>query len=364
MRKRLYSETDDAIAPGDSEPSKEESGTSDTFQSIVGNMSEQELARGGRALLPTLDTLNVDPLDSTDAFKTRVFLQFQEEQFEGIIEAYQGRCRRNDQFAAMKESDFVILESLILELQTTASAEEGHEKKIVLLRLMSKVLQSFKFTFGNAKVPVAGLVLKAFHFWQYVEKAATRYEILHSDDTIDGKMVDFARLAANAFQDDSDSDAEPDSDDVELDSGTELASDNDSDDHGEFGNVIYRIERNTEALNRAKEAYPEMQEKMVQRFLYQHGMDLDKMHESVRTQLAYYKDSGEHDDLTQRATFLGVTWRFLALYTMYYENDELEIICAITAYQTANVAVAETLHAKATATVAAPSNREGKQPKN
>jgi len=49
---------------------------------------------------------------------------------------------------------------------------------------------------------------------------------------------------------------------------------------------------------------------------------------------------------------------------MYYENDELEIICAITAYQTANAAVAETLHAKATATVAAPSNRDGKQPKN
>jgi len=38
---------------------------------------------------------------------------------------------------------------------------------------------------------------------------------------------------------------------------------------------------------------------------------------------------------------------------MYYENDELENMCAITAYQTAHTGTAETLHAKATATVAA-----------
>jgi len=227
MRKRLYSETDDAMARGDSEQSKEESAESDTYQRIIAHMSEDELARGGDTLLQTLEDLNADPFHYTDAYKTQVFEQIQEEQFQDIIRTYQGMCRERAQFHKMQESDFLTLNSLILELEHAVSGEADYKKQIEVLKLMSKVLHSFKFTFGNAKVSVAGSVLRAFHFWQYVEKAATRFEILYSEETMDRKMVNLASLAATAYRYDTDSDAEPDSDNLELDE-----FDNDRDDHG------------------------------------------------------------------------------------------------------------------------------------
>jgi len=350
MRKRLYSETDDAIAPGNSEQSKEESGTSDTYQSIIAHMSEEELARGGNAILQTLEDLNADPSHYTDAYKTQVFEQIQEEQFQDIIRTYQQMCRERAQFHKMQESDFLTLKSLILELEPAVSGEADYKKKIEILKLMSKVLQCFKFVFGNAKVSVAGSVLQAFHFWQYVEKAATRFEILYSEETMDSKMVKLASLAATAYRYDTDSDAEPDSDDLELDEFDNDREDHDNfekgrDDQNGFDHDIQRIERNTDTLKMAKESYPEMKEEMVQKLLYTHGMDLDKMHKAVRAMLTYYKESDGHDYLAQRATSLGVTWRFMALYTMYYEDDELALTCAVTAYQTDNPDLVQTLHA-------------------
>jgi len=369
MRKRLYSETDDAMARGDSEQSKEESAESDKYQRIIAHMSEDELARGGNAILQTLEDLNADPSHYTDAYKTQVFEQIQEEQFQDIIRTYQQMCRERAHFHKMQESDFLTLKSLILELEPAVSGEADYKKKIEILKLMSKVLQCFKCTFGNAKVSVAGAVLQAFHFWQYVEKAATRFEILYSEETMDSKMVKLASLAATAYRYDTDSDAEPDSDDLELDEFDNDRKDHDDfeksrDDQNGFDHDIQRIERNTDTLKMANEAYPEMKEEMVQKLLYTHGMDLDKMHKAVRAMLTYYKESGGHDYLAHRATSLGVTWRFLALYTMYYEDDELALTCAVTAYQTTNAALVQTLHASEVATVAAQSRREGKQPKN